>query len=40
MSAKYFAEAIGVMAVLASPCLVGVAFVYVAAFKRRKERTR
>ena len=36
MLAKYFAEAIGAMAVLASPCLIGVAFVYVAAFRRRR----
>lgn len=36
MSAKYFAEAIGVMAVLASPCLIGVAFVYGAALRRRR----
>ena len=36
MLAKVFAQALGVMAVLASPCLIGVAFVYVAAFRRRK----
>ena len=36
MLAKVFAQALGAMAVLASPCLVGVAFVYVAALRRRR----
>ena len=36
MLVKVFAQALGVMAVMASPFLIGVAFVYVAALRRRR----
>lgn len=36
MLVKYFAEAVGAMAVLASPCLIGEAVVYIAALRMKR----